>query len=73
MSVMNLYGTIPKAKYKSYTGDMNGTVKNKLLTQIVDENIMALIISIQQGIMNNGQSMYQSFISMQSSYIYLLS
>lgn len=37
MSVMNLYGTTPKAKYKSYKGDMNGTVKNKLLTRIIDE------------------------------------
>lgn len=37
MSVMNLYGATPKAKYKSYKGDMNGTVENKLLTQVVDK------------------------------------
>ena len=36
MSVMSLYGTTPKAKYKSYKGNMNKTVKNKLLTQIID-------------------------------------
>ena len=27
MSVMSLYGTTPKAKYKSYKGDMNEMVK----------------------------------------------
>ena len=37
MSVMGLYGITPKAKYKSYKGDMNGTVKNQLLTKVVDE------------------------------------
>ena len=37
MSVMGLYGATPKAKYKSYKGDMNGTVKNLLLTKVVDE------------------------------------
>lgn len=37
MSVMSLYGATPKAKYKSYKGDMNGTVEKHLLTQIVDE------------------------------------
>lgn len=38
MSVMGLYGITPKAKYKSYKGDMNGTVKNQLLTKVVDED-----------------------------------
>ena len=37
MSVMGLYGIKPKAKYRSYKGDMNGTVKNQLLTKVVDE------------------------------------
>ena len=37
MKVMNLYGYVPKAKYKSYKGDMNGTVKNLLLEKHVDE------------------------------------
>lgn len=37
MSVMSLYGRTPKAKYKSYKGDMNGTVKNILLNKIIDE------------------------------------
>lgn len=37
MSVMSLYAATPKAKYKSYKGDMNGTVENKLLTQVVDK------------------------------------
>ncbi|MBS4976256.1 MULTISPECIES: IS3 family transposase [Longicatena] len=37
MSVMGLYGVTPKAKYKSYKGDMNGTVKNQLLTQVIDK------------------------------------
>lgn len=37
MTIMSLYGKTPKAKYKSYKGDMNGTVKNELLTKVVDE------------------------------------
>ena len=37
MSVMELYGKTPKAKYKSYKGDMNGTTKNLLLNKVVDE------------------------------------
>lgn len=37
MKIMNLFGYVPKAKYKSYTGDMNGTVKNILLKKDVDE------------------------------------
>lgn len=37
MKVMGLYGITPKAKYKSYKGDMNGTVPNLLLEKIVDE------------------------------------
>ena len=31
MRVLGLYGTTPKAKYKSYKGDLNGSVKNLLL------------------------------------------
>ena len=38
MKVMGLYGITPKAKYKSYKGDMNGTVPNLLLDKIVDDN-----------------------------------
>ena len=34
---MELYGKTPKAKYKSYKGDMNGTTKNLLLNKVVDE------------------------------------
>lgn len=37
MKVMGLYGITPKAKYKSYKGDMNGTCKNQLLVKEVDE------------------------------------
>ena len=37
MKVMGLYGITPKAKYKSYKGDMNGTVPNLLLDKIVNE------------------------------------
>lgn len=37
MSVMGLYGITPKAKYKSYKGDMDGAVKNQLLTKVIDE------------------------------------
>ncbi|NJE45809.1 MULTISPECIES: IS3 family transposase [unclassified Massilimicrobiota] len=37
MTVMGLYAKMPKAKYKSYKGDMNGTVKNLLLDKVVDE------------------------------------
>lgn len=37
MSRMGLYALIPKAKYKSYKGDMNGVVANKLLKKQFDE------------------------------------
>ena len=37
MSKMGLYALTPKAKYKSYKGDMNGTVKNLLLNKVVDK------------------------------------
>ncbi len=37
MSKMGLYGLCSKSKYKSYKGDMNGTVKNLLLDKEVDE------------------------------------
>ena len=36
MSKLNLYGVTPRAKYKSYKGDFNGTVDNKLLYKRVD-------------------------------------
>ena len=36
MSKLNLYGITPRAKYKSYKGDFNGTVDNKLLHRRVD-------------------------------------
>lgn len=34
MRIMNLFGYVPKAKYKSYRGEMNGTLNNLLLTKI---------------------------------------
>ena len=37
MRVLDLYAKKPKVKYKSYKGDMNGTVKNLLLDKEVDE------------------------------------
>ena len=37
MKVLGLFGVTPKAKYKSYKGDMNGTCKNMLLDKKVDE------------------------------------
>ena len=37
MSKMGLYARTPKAKYKSYKGDMNATVKNLLLDKVIDE------------------------------------
>ena len=36
MSKLHLYGITPRAKYKSYKGDFNGTVDNKLLYKRVD-------------------------------------
>jgi len=36
MSKLNLYGVTPRAKYKSYKGDFNETVDNKLLYKRVD-------------------------------------
>ena len=40
MSTMGLYAKTPKAKYKSYKGAMNGTVKNLLLDKVEDEKIV---------------------------------
>lgn len=37
MKKMHLYGITPRARYKSYRGDFNGTVPNKLLHKDVDE------------------------------------
>lgn len=37
MKRLDLYGITPKAKYKSYKGDLNGTCKNLLLSKEVDE------------------------------------
>lgn len=36
MKLMKLYGMTPKAKYKSYKGDMHGTCKNILLNKVID-------------------------------------
>ena len=38
MSIMGLYGITPKAKYKSYKGNMDGVVSNYLLRKRIDEN-----------------------------------
>lgn len=38
MKRMGLYGCTPKAKYKSYKGDLNGTVRNRLLLKETDED-----------------------------------
>lgn len=35
MKMLNLFGVQPKAKYKSYKGDVGKTCKNLLLTKIV--------------------------------------
>lgn len=61
MSVMGLYGITPKAKYKSYKGDMNGTVKNKSLMRTIIRLIMKGTLK-QQGVIKNGQQMFLSFI-----------
>lgn len=37
MKKEGLFGISPKAKYKSYKGDMNGSCKNQLLTKVIDE------------------------------------
>jgi transposase InsO family protein len=37
MKRLGLFGISPKAKYKSYKGDLNGTVKSQLLNKVVDE------------------------------------
>ncbi len=37
MKLLNLYGVQPKAKYKSYKGEVGKTCKNLLLTKVVDE------------------------------------
>ena len=37
MKLLNLYGVQPKAKYKSYKGEVGKTCKNLLLKKVVDE------------------------------------
>ena len=37
MKLLNLFGIQPKAKYKSYKGEVGKTSKNLLLDNIVDE------------------------------------
>ena len=37
MNKMGIAGVAPRAKYKSYKGDINGTVKNLLLDKVVNE------------------------------------
>lgn len=37
MSVLGLYGLTPKAKYKSYKGEVGKTANNKLLVKVVDK------------------------------------
>ena len=37
MKILGLFGVQPKAKYKSYKGEVGKTCKNLLLTKIVDE------------------------------------
>lgn len=66
MSVMGVYGKIPKVKYKSYKGDMNGTTKNLLLGKVVDDKNIRHITretSTQQVATRYGLQMYQNSIS----------
>lgn len=37
MKILGLFGLTPKVKYRAYTRDHNGTVKNLLLDKVVDE------------------------------------
>ena len=37
MKTLGLFGVHPKAKYKSYKGEVGRVCKNLLLTKIVDE------------------------------------
>ena len=37
MSILGIHGITPRAKYKSYKGDQNGTCKNLLLNKVVDK------------------------------------
>lgn len=65
MSVMGLYGVTPKAKYKSYKGDMNGTVKTNCLHKLSIKKITKLImreILKQHGAIRNGRQMFLNFI-----------
>lgn len=38
MNLLGIHGIMKKGKYNSYKGDQNGTCKNLLLDEIVDEN-----------------------------------
>ncbi len=65
MKVLGLFGITPKAKYKSYKGDMNGTVKNLLLVKELDEKNHKTTykeIFLQLHVIKNGQQMYLSFV-----------
>lgn len=73
MKMMGLYGITPRAKYKSYKGDMNGTVKNLLLDKEIDEvnHKTTYKRNFQQHLsIKNGQQMYQNFILQQGNCIY---
>lgn len=37
MNILGIHGITPKAKYKSYKGDLNGTCQNLLLNKEIDE------------------------------------
>lgn len=38
MKLLNIHGITPRGKYKSYKGDQNGTCKNQLLKETLNEN-----------------------------------
>ena len=65
MIKMGLYGITPRAKYKSYKGDFNGTVKNILLDKKVDEEKHKTYYVrnfITLSLMRNGQLIFLNFI-----------
>ena len=44
MKILGLFGVRPKAKYKSYKGEVGKVCKNLLLTKIVDKKIIKHIM-----------------------------
>ena len=79
MKTLGLFGVHPKAKYKSYKGEVGKVCKNLLLTKIIDEknnktyyegNFKTTAVNQIWSTDISEVLIYQSFISQLVSFIY---